>query len=82
MGLAKTALMTLMAVIAANLRLLDRWTERQAAAGADGPAAPRRSRKPRRRTQLLTQTCERIARAQHDAAAIAAHEPLGTPALT
>lgn len=80
MGLATTALMTLMAVIATNLRLLDRWTERQAA--ADRPTTPTRTRKPRRRTHLLTQTRERIARAQHDATAIATHEPLGAPALT
>ena len=74
MGLAKTALMTMMAVIAANLRLLDRWTERQAAAAAGTELAAPRKRRPRRRTVLLERTREHIARTQQQAAALANHQ--------
>ena len=84
MGLAKTALMTLMTVIATNLRLLDRWTERQAAAAAaerDGAPVPRK-RKPRRRTLLLEQARDHVARAQLAAANIATHQPASPPDLT
>lgn len=84
MGLAKTSLMTLMTVIAANLRLLDRWHTRQAAteaAARDGAPEPRK-RRPRRRTLLLQQTRERIAQAQQAAADIGGHRPPEPPALS
>ncbi|MFI2753319.1 hypothetical protein ACGIF2_07785 [Cellulomonas sp. P22] len=84
MGLAKTSLMTLMTVIATNLRLLDRWQARQAAAEAIAAAgAPEpRTRRPRRRTLLRQEAGAAIAGAQRRAADIAAHQRAGLPALT
>lgn len=84
MGLAKTALMTLMSVIATNLRLLDRWHARQAAAEAearDGAREPR-TRRPRRRTLLRQEAGAAVAEARRRAADIAAHQPAQPPALT
>ena len=84
MGLAKTSLMTLMSVIATNLRLLDRWHARRAAAEAaarDGVPEPR-TRRPRRRTLLRQEAGAAIEQARHRAAGIAAHQQGALPALT
>ena len=83
MGLAKTALMTLMSVIATNLRLLDRWHARQSAveaAARDGAPEPL-TRRPRRRTLLRQQAGDAVAEARRKAADIAAHQPTAPPAL-
>lgn len=54
MGLAKTAFLTMVRVMAVNLRLLERWRARQARRDDYVPAPVRR--KPRRRTRLLADT--------------------------
>jgi hypothetical protein len=77
MGLAKTAFLTMVAVMAVNLRLLDRWRARQASKDDYAPAPVRR--RPRRRTRLLADTRARIAAAQAQAAAIAGHDPAPPP---
>lgn len=85
MGLAKTSLLTLVTVMAANLRLLDRWRERQARAARGEDQLAKVPRKPRRRTRLLQATRARVAAAKADAAAVAAHDPAAgrrEPALT
>ncbi|GEO28283.1 hypothetical protein TAE01_00930 [Terrabacter aerolatus] len=80
MGLAKTAFMTMVAVMAVNLRLLDAWQLRrdaQARAGAGDELtrpAPR-ARRPRRRTLLIEATRARVAAARAAADAVAAHQP-------
>ena len=73
MGLAKTAFLTMVAVMAVNLRLLERWRDRQARKDEYVP------RRPRRRTRLLADTRARIAAAQAQAAAIAGHDPTPPP---
>jgi hypothetical protein len=84
MGLAKTSLMTLMSVIATNLRLLDRWHDRQAATQVVAPdgVPERRKRRPRRRTLLRQEAGHAVAEARRRAADISAHQPTQTPALT
>jgi hypothetical protein len=82
MGLAKTAFMTMVAVMAVNLRLLDTWRLRQQQA-ATTKAAPVK-RRPRRRTLLIAATRARIAGAKATAAAVAAHDraaPAADPPL-
>jgi hypothetical protein len=79
MGLAKTALMSMVAVMAVMLRLLDAWTARQEHATTAGTApVPRR---PRRRTLLLADTRARVAAAAAKAltAAVAEHQPPEPP---
>ncbi len=77
MGLAKTAFLTMVAVMAVNLRLLDRWRARQASKDDYVPPPVRRG--PRRRTRLLADTRAAIAAAQARAAAIAGHAPAPPP---
>lgn len=76
MGLAKTAFMTMVAVMAVNLRLLDTWRlRRELDAGPARPAPVKRQ--PRRRTLLIAETRLRVAAAKATAAAVADHEPAG-----
>ena len=62
MGLARTSLMSLFIVMAANLRLMQTFTARQeqAAATAGHTPAPPRPRKPRFHTRLRHELRERI----------------------
>ncbi|SCX38881.1 hypothetical protein SAMN03159343_0529 [Klenkia marina] len=91
MGLARTTLMSLFTVMAANLRLMQTFTARQrkaaaAKAAAAAGATPVRSvrRKPRLHTQLRLEMRERIGAAQELAAAgdARAAAPPGSPPAT
>jgi hypothetical protein len=77
MGLAKTAFLTMLAVMAVNLRLLDRWTARQGTKDDYVPQPVRR--KPRGHSQLIAATRARVAAAQAQAAGIAAHNNVEPP---
>ena len=72
MGLARTSLMSLFIVTAANLRLMQTFTDRQqrAAATAAGHApAPRQRRQPRFHNRLRAEMRARVAADQALAAA-------------
>ncbi|MGY1819300.1 hypothetical protein ACI79Z_17590 [Geodermatophilus sp. SYSU D00663] len=61
MGLARTSLMTLFIVMAANLRLMQTFTARQAKTAAAGTTPARRPRRPRMHTLLRHELRARIA---------------------